>query len=86
MDMMNSYFVVFSTIITNRHHSDIIWAYLKSPATWLFVQQIVMANNKKKPANFPLLALCKGNPAVIGIKGQQWNSIVTGRLPSQKKS
>ena len=49
------------------HNSDVTCAscHLKSPATGLFIQQLVHAYNRKHQG-FKLLVLCDGNPPVTG--------------------
>ena len=48
------------------HWSDITWAWccLKSLESWLFIQQLVQANNRKHQTS-TLLALCERNPPIM---------------------
>ena len=48
------------------HFNDVTWASwrLKSPSTWLFIQQLVRAKNKET-SNSDLRVFCGGNPPVI---------------------
>ena len=50
------------------HNSDITWVsrHIKSPATLLFIQQLVHAYNKKNHHSLTLLALAERNTPVTG--------------------
>ena len=70
------------TIILARdgsaHYNDTTWTswHLKSPMTWLSVQQLLLARNEDswRKQSSALLVLCEGNPPV------------TGGLPSQRRA
>ena len=39
---------------------------LKSPTSWLFDEKLIVINKQWKPLGYTLLALCQGNPPILG--------------------